>query len=195
MPNGYSSTVEELGQVSVWVPIVVGLIGLIGVIISQLVNAWREDRRWKREREIEAIRLRQEDVFKWREIKLRVYAQFLELLSVMATIAHEMTTAGSPELQALYDSFAATRKTAATLVNEVTLVGSGELLDWLQEHELDLTSSYAARVSRDISTHPEDPSMVEIGAEIYRLLHDSFRYVARNDLQMSPSRPSNTAFR
>lgn len=43
----------QSGQVSVWVPIIVGVIGLIGVIAGQLVNAWREDRRWKRERERE----------------------------------------------------------------------------------------------------------------------------------------------
>jgi hypothetical protein len=38
-------------QVSIWVPIIVGIIGLVSVVAGQLINAWREDRRLKRERD------------------------------------------------------------------------------------------------------------------------------------------------
>ncbi|MGV9664378.1 hypothetical protein [Nocardia niigatensis] len=37
------------GQVSVWVPIVVAALGFVGVLGAQLIAAWREDRRWRRD--------------------------------------------------------------------------------------------------------------------------------------------------
>ena len=48
------------GQVSVWVPIVVGIIGLLGVVTGQLINSRREDRRWEREAAREELRHRRE---------------------------------------------------------------------------------------------------------------------------------------
>lgn len=69
----------QSGQVSVWVPIVVGVIGLVGVIAGQLVSAWREDRRWEREIVREEIRWNRtrhfEDIIQWRSIKVKLYAQ------------------------------------------------------------------------------------------------------------------------
>jgi hypothetical protein len=38
--------------VSVWVPIGVAGVGFIGVLASQWIGSWREDRRWRREREL-----------------------------------------------------------------------------------------------------------------------------------------------
>ncbi|RSN36819.1 hypothetical protein DMC61_01665 [Amycolatopsis sp. WAC 04169] len=48
------------GQVSVWVPIVVGIIGLVGVVAGQLINSRREDRRWQREAAREELRHQRE---------------------------------------------------------------------------------------------------------------------------------------
>ena len=48
------------GQVSVWVPIAVGIIGLVGVVTGQLINSRREDRRWERETGREELRHRRE---------------------------------------------------------------------------------------------------------------------------------------
>ena len=48
------------GQVPLWVPIVVGLLGLAGVLSAQLVAGWREDRRWRRETEREELRWERE---------------------------------------------------------------------------------------------------------------------------------------
>lgn len=44
------------GQVPLWVPVVVGLLGLAGVLGAQIVTGWREDRRWQREIEREELR-------------------------------------------------------------------------------------------------------------------------------------------
>jgi hypothetical protein len=47
-------------QVSVWVPLVVALVGLGGVLGAQLVAGWREDRRWQREVQREELRWQRE---------------------------------------------------------------------------------------------------------------------------------------
>jgi hypothetical protein len=44
------------GQVPLWVPVVVALLGLAGVLGAQLVAGWREDKRWRRETEREELR-------------------------------------------------------------------------------------------------------------------------------------------
>ncbi|WP_143139026.1 hypothetical protein [Lentzea waywayandensis] len=41
-------------------PVVVAVLGIVGIISGQLINAWREDRRWKRELEREDLRWRRE---------------------------------------------------------------------------------------------------------------------------------------
>lgn len=69
------------GQVSVWVPIVVGLLGVVGVISGQLVSAWREQRRenirWRREREKEELQRRREDDLHWRDKRLQVAVELM----------------------------------------------------------------------------------------------------------------------
>jgi hypothetical protein len=47
-------------QVPLWVPVVVALLGLAGVLGAQLIAGWREDRRWRRETEREELRWRRE---------------------------------------------------------------------------------------------------------------------------------------
>ncbi len=39
----------QSGQVSSWVPIFVGVLGIIGVVVGQLISSRKDDRRWKRE--------------------------------------------------------------------------------------------------------------------------------------------------
>ena len=40
-------------QVPLWVTILIALVGLLGVLSAQLIAAWREDRRWRRDRQRE----------------------------------------------------------------------------------------------------------------------------------------------
>jgi hypothetical protein len=67
-------------QVSIWVPIAVGLIGVLGIIAGQLINAWREDRRWKRELTREELRWQREDAHYWRERKFTTYGDLYSVL-------------------------------------------------------------------------------------------------------------------
>lgn len=68
-------------HVSVWVPIVVGILGMVGVISGQLVSAWREQRRedvrWRREREKEQLQRRREDHLHWRDKRWEVAVELM----------------------------------------------------------------------------------------------------------------------
>lgn len=69
------------GQVSVWVPIVVAVLGILGVVTGQLINLWREERRWERERSREDLRWERErrrDLdTQWRERRFDVHVEVL----------------------------------------------------------------------------------------------------------------------
>ena len=103
----------QAGQVSVWVPIVVALLGIIGVIAGQLINSWRESLRWKRElsredlrwdrenarealrrdheREVARIEHSRDLLVKWRENRLEVYSSFLDLMRRWADDLRQLT--------------------------------------------------------------------------------------------------------
>src|SRR3954453_5116473 len=40
-------------QVPLWVTILIAFVGLLGVLSAQFIAAWREDRRWRRDRQRE----------------------------------------------------------------------------------------------------------------------------------------------
>ena len=72
------------GQVPIWVPLVVALIGLLGVLATQVLSGRREDRRWERERDREDSKrktdrqIKQAD--KWYERKLDAYSRVISSL-------------------------------------------------------------------------------------------------------------------
>ncbi|MEU0515593.1 hypothetical protein [Amycolatopsis sp. NPDC006125] len=91
----------QQGQVSVWVPIVVGVIGLVGVIAGQLVNAWREDRRWTREQEREEIRWNRQrkseedarshsSLIDFRDRRIGLYVEYLQVFQEIREVAFEL---------------------------------------------------------------------------------------------------------
>ena len=85
-------------QVSIWIPIIVGVIGLIGVISGQLVNAWREDRRWRRDQarevERERIRLLHASIESLRDTRLMVYGELLDHLNVLVETNRQLMHVG-----------------------------------------------------------------------------------------------------
>ncbi|MEU4444898.1 hypothetical protein AB0K14_03205 [Actinosynnema sp. NPDC050801] len=129
----------QSGQVPIWVPIVVGVIGLAGVIVGQLINARREDIRWKREREREDLRWQREvekdqkardhDFDKyWLDRKTDVYAELLQASSAWqkgAALASHHTAQGDWGHEGFLEA-------DTSLNNAVTLVeiyGSEELVN------------------------------------------------------------------
>ncbi|WP_146044345.1 hypothetical protein [Amycolatopsis sp. BJA-103] len=60
----------QSSQVPIWVPILVGLIGIAGIILGQLINAWQETRKL-------AIEEKVKDRSHWRDQRLSLYVEAL----------------------------------------------------------------------------------------------------------------------
>ncbi|PKV90303.1 hypothetical protein ATK30_1047 [Amycolatopsis echigonensis] len=84
-----------------WVPIVVGMIGLVGVVAGQLVNAWREDRRWRREQEREDVRWaresKRESVKLDRDTKILIFGELLQSLNRAHSLLDRIREASGKE--------------------------------------------------------------------------------------------------
>lgn len=81
-------------------PIVVGVIGLVGVIVGQLINTWRENRNWKREQAREDARWQREieleqsrssvaDRAHWRDKKFEVYSELLAFMKLWLAVLYD----------------------------------------------------------------------------------------------------------
>jgi hypothetical protein len=131
----------QSAQVSVWVPIAVAIIGILGVIAGQGYSSWRDDRRWSREtrredaralREIESAQLaRDHDLrIRWIDQRLDTYTACLsaykEWLDILREeLARLRTADGEDELgrrsRACHDA-------VVSSVDRVHLIGSSEAI-------------------------------------------------------------------
>jgi type II secretory pathway pseudopilin PulG len=132
----------QSAQVPVWVPIVVAIIGILGVIAGQVFSSWRDDRRWSREvhredaralREIESAQLaRDHDLrIRWIDQRLDAYAACLsaykEWLDILREeLARLRTADGEDDLgrrsRACHDA-------VVLAVDRVHLIGSSEAIN------------------------------------------------------------------
>ena len=138
------------GQVSIWVPVVVGVIGLIGVVVGQLINAWREDRRWKREQEREDLRWQREreresdgrehDLRKyWIDKKLEYYANSLQVTRQWIEAAERASI--HPRLGDELDEFASADGAFKEVFAQIEIFGSGYMHEIVEKLN-DLQTSY-----------------------------------------------------
>lgn len=142
----------QTGQVSIWVPIVVGMIGLIGVIAGQLVNAWREDRRWTREQQREEIRwererdkeqakLAHDSMIDWRERRLAVYSEYLQaILDTIEMISELYQAKTRAEVETILTRWREHDNTSGRTGQRVRLVASAAVLDLMKHNALTLTA-------------------------------------------------------
>lgn len=108
----------QSGQVSVWVPIVVGLIGVLGVIAGQLVTTWRERSR-------EAAASRRADHLYWRDKRLDASLAILITMNAWRELVVD-TWRPNPDpaiLADLHDTVVAMSDQLATL----KLIGTTEI--------------------------------------------------------------------
>jgi hypothetical protein len=135
------------GQVSVWVPIVVGLIGVVGVVAGQSINAWREHRneeiRWAREKQRDV----RQDQLAWRDKRLRIAVDFLITLNIWRELAvgmwHETQREGHPtELTASQFHDSVTRM--SDQLAEIKLIGSERMRTAAAEAVNVLLATFAA---------------------------------------------------
>ncbi|MFC3895624.1 hypothetical protein ACFOWZ_29465 [Lentzea rhizosphaerae] len=76
-------------QVPIWVPIVVALLGFAGVILTQMLNARRENRRWQLEAEREELRWSREQSSRSREARAAAYAEVMGAIEALDIVLYE----------------------------------------------------------------------------------------------------------
>lgn len=109
----------QSGQVSVWIPIIVGLIGLVGVLAGQVLSVWREQRneaiRAGHQRGSEDRQNLRDDRRYWRDRRIAIGAEFLVGLNAWRELAVD-------EWQQLADEGAVGPVTREQLTDVVTRV-------------------------------------------------------------------------
>ncbi|QFY05603.1 hypothetical protein GBF35_01925 [Nonomuraea phyllanthi] len=176
------------GKVSVWVPIVVALLGIVGLVVGQLVNAWREDRRWQREMAREDLRWEREQArerdkrdheaqLQWGKERLEAYTHFAKTMSEWRELLCEVEAvlrADQQPASAQFDRIRDLNSEAALLTARITLVGSV----FLQARCHDLWSFYEAAYKDMLSGQPalSDTAWAEdLYVQAYYALLDNIR--------------------
>lgn len=168
------------------------ILGVIGVVVGQLVNAWREDRRWSREvaredlrwkREQERLQAEREHELKayWRNERLRLYSSFSGLAQSWANLLQDaiddlQKDALSEETLARLQEL---HKRVRDSFDEIILLGSPKTTDacwlFLTEHELALrfVEGESLKVNRQhldgVCDQVLDTLRVELGIEPHNL--------------------------
>jgi hypothetical protein len=171
----------QTGQVSIWVPIIVGVIGLIGVISGQLVNAWREDRRWrrdqdreevrwKREREKEEMKLAHDSLIDLRDKRIDLFAFYIQSVHAVALLANKLGNVQSieaiEEIKVEYDQ---RRSASEEACQAVRITASDQVLVYLKSNALVLFQGFTHRyVMPFMATEEEKKSKREEELKDYK---------------------------
>ncbi|MCP3803029.1 hypothetical protein NLX83_27515 [Allokutzneria sp. A3M-2-11 16] len=78
-----------MSSVPLWVPIVVGLLGLVGALGAQFIGGWREDRRWRREVEREDRRWEREREARRYEARSQAYAELVGAIEAFDWVLYQ----------------------------------------------------------------------------------------------------------
>ncbi|MDI5977669.1 hypothetical protein [Amycolatopsis magusensis] len=73
-------------QVPLWVPILVGLLGVAGVVTAQVITTLREERRWRREQQREDLRWERQREERTHEARAEAYAELIGVLEALDMI-------------------------------------------------------------------------------------------------------------
>lgn len=147
------------GQVSVWVPIVVAVLGIVGLVVGQLVNAWREDRRWEREQAREKDKRDHEVRTHWEKERLDAYTHFAKVLGEWRELLHEMETLLRVDQEPASSLAARIRELngeAAVITARIALVGSL----FMQARCNDVWSFYESAYKQMLSGEPALPPRI-----------------------------------
>ncbi|MFI7617826.1 hypothetical protein ACIBP6_42050 [Nonomuraea terrae] len=175
-------------------PIVVAVLGIVGLVVGQLVNAWREDRRWRRE-EREDLRWEREQAREkdkrdhevrthWEKERLDAYTHFAKVLGEWRELLHEMETLLRVDQEPASSLAARIRELngeAAVITARIALVGSS----FMQARCNDVWSFYESAYKQMLSGEPalsaEDRAKDLYGQAYYALLDN-----VRDDLGTPP---------
>ncbi|RJQ82311.1 hypothetical protein D5S17_02960 [Pseudonocardiaceae bacterium YIM PH 21723] len=161
-----------------WVPIAVAALGFIGVLTTQVIGAWREDRRWRREKE-------HRDLDHWRKAKQEAYATLIGSVErwdmVMFPVWMARKTERVPTDEQTEKLLAAQDATEQSF-GLVNLVSPEAIRQWIPRTVLvrsRLTTRLLYRSETDVAELEE---FWEQGQENYKTL----RALMRGDLDIDP---------
>jgi hypothetical protein len=170
---GYSSTgAHSLGgvQVSVWVPIVVGVIGVIGVVVGQSINAWQDRRRRLQERERDEIRWRRERQQAWKDIRLQAYASLLKSLDVaISFLSSAQKATSSVQLHRMLEELETKVSLIEQAAAEVELIGDDGVRDITERLRREGTPIFGEPVDEEFVDNPEEAKAEAARAEARQL--------------------------
>lgn len=164
-------------QVPVWVPVIVGLLGLLGVLGAQFIATWREDRHWNRQQ-------RRDEENKRFDARREAYGQVIGALEAWDWVLHPLKDAargkdlviGEPELADLRTAWIE----AKNVLGPINLVATTEIRDLLRTAMIS-----RSRLSRELTR--EEPQLAdrELVEKYWRQAQDAYarlRNVMRRDL-------------
>ncbi|MCK2240395.1 MULTISPECIES: hypothetical protein [unclassified Crossiella] len=174
-------------QVPLWVPVAVGLLGFLGVLGAQFIAAWREDRRWNREKS------RDEDNKRF-DARRTAYAEVIGALESWDWVLHPLKDKargkdleiGEPELVDLRTAWIE----AKNVLGPINLVATTEIRDLLR------TAMIArSRLSRELTADGPENARLELVEKHWAQAQDAYarlRNVMRRDLGFEPVDPQHS---
>ncbi|WP_309114104.1 hypothetical protein [Saccharothrix sp.] len=168
-------------QVPAWLALLAtvgaALIGATGPVLAQLVTSRREEKRWRRERHAESVRLAHEHAVQWRDSKVRAYGDYLlklrELEYLVGAARMDRDVRHVAEYRRLRDALS--ERSA-----EIRLLCSGEMLEFLgaQAREIDQFRIPDAELLAD-------EALLERAADVVGRYRKGFVEMARQELAVA----------
>ncbi|XVV05054.1 hypothetical protein ACQPW3_06525 [Actinosynnema sp. CA-248983] len=119
-------------QVPAWLALLAtvgaALIGATGPVLAQLVTSRREEKRWRRERYAESVKLAHEHAVQWRDSKVRAYGDYLMKLRDLEYLVGAARTDRDARHVAEYRKL---RDALSERSAEIRLLCSVEMLEFL----------------------------------------------------------------
>lgn len=167
-------------EVPLWVPIVVGLLGVVGVVAGQAITALREDRRWRREQDREDIRWERQKQERTHEAKSAAYAELIgavESIDFVLYRARAVKEAGQDDLgESLTADLRATTSEARRCLGPVNLHAPERIRSVLRESMLPRFSLSDLLLANAAQKDPGQPRRLwDVGQREYRLLRAEMR--------------------
>ncbi|MER6759614.1 MULTISPECIES: hypothetical protein [Amycolatopsis] len=172
---------------------------MIGVVSGQLVNAWREDRRWQREVAREDLRWQREltknreqyshdQQQKTRELQLQTYSEFVATMSkvesnLLANITCQQGKAG--ELSRLHQENALLIDNVSQLLAKISIISTDEISHaaTLYKETVDATSHSLMRMERN-ATGVTDEDITDRTFRYFNSAQSSFIDAVKTELQV-----------
>jgi hypothetical protein len=166
------------GDVNWWVPVLVGVIGVAGALLGQLVAARRENNRWRQEKEWERIKWARADAHRFGDERRGVYAEFLSLMPQWDDWSKSIADEELPDRK----TFDASMHQAKTAIAHMQLLGRGGVANAAKHAQM--AWGYACILR--MSPWPPEPEQLQEVRTIAERGRHTCLLAMRHDLGIEP---------